>query len=132
MSHKPPYPEAMREELYKFFAHVQQRDPKDLKFALMVTGHGEANGSTHVRSMLGGPPQTLAIVIMELMDELVNRDPAFVAFFLLSFLQRMHNRQNIDVEIVDLDSPVSADVEEQVKDLLDKLRKNTSPDGNIH
>jgi hypothetical protein len=93
MSHKPfasenATPEEMREKLDKFFAHVQQHDPKSLKFALMVAGHGEANGNTHVCSMIGGTPQTLAYIITELMDELVKHDPTIAAFFIINFLQR--------------------------------------------
>lgn len=143
MSHKPfdgreienATPELMREELDKYFAHVQQHDPKSLEFALMVTGHGEANGGTHVCSMVGGPPQTLATVIMELMDELVKRDPALAAFFLLSFLQRMRGRQGVNVEVADmseLDNTGGPDVEAQVKDLISKLQGGTPPSGSVH
>ena len=77
MSNKPfdnATPELMREEL------VQQHDLKSLEFALMVTGH------------VGGPPQTSARII----TELVERNPAFAAFFLLSFLQRMRGRQGVE------------------------------------
>ena len=122
--------EQMREELDKYFAHVQQHDPKSLEFALMVTGHGEADGGTHVCSMVGGPPQTLARIITELMDELVKRNPAFAAYFLISFLQRMRNRQ--DASKFDFDNTGGADVEAQVKDLIDKLRSGTPPNGSIH
>ena len=145
MSHKPfngreienATPELMREELDKYFAHVQQHDPKSLEFALMVTGHGEANGGTHVCSMVGGPPQTIARIITELMDELVERDPAFAAFFLLSFLQRMRGRQGVNVEVVnmskfDFDNTGGADVEAQVKDLISKLQGGTPPSGSVH
>ena len=145
MSHKPfngreienATPELMREELDKYFAHVQQHDPKSLEFALMVTGHGEANGDTHVCSMVGGPPQTIARIITELMDELVERDPAFAAFFLLSFLQRMRGRQGVNVEVVnmskfDFDNTGGADVEAQVKDLISKLQGGTPPSGSVH
>lgn len=138
MSHKPfdgreienATPELMREELDKYFAHVQQHDPKSLKFALMVTGHGEANGDTHVCSIVGGPPQTLARIITKLMDALVKRNPAFAAFFLISFLQRMRSRQ--DTDQFDFDNTGGADVEAQVKDLIDKLRGGTPPNGSIH
>ena len=138
MSHKPfngreienATPELMREELDKYFAHVQQHDPKSLEFALMVTGHGEANGGTHVCSMVGGPPQTLARIITELMDELVKRNPAFAVYFFTSFLQRMRNRQ--DAGKSDFDNTGGADVEAQVKDLIDKLRSGTPPNGSIH
>ena len=138
MSHKPfderevenATPELMREELNKYFAHVQQHDPKSLEFALMVTGHGEANGGTHVCSIVGGPPQTIARTITELMDGLVKRNPAFAAYFLLSFLQRMRNRQ--DASKFDFDNTGGADVEAQVKDLIDKLRSGTPPNGSIH
>ena len=138
MSHKPldarevqnATPELMREELDKYFAHVQQHDPKSLEFALMVTGHGEADGSTHVCSMVGGPPQTIARIITELMDELVKRNPAFATYFLLSFLQRMRNRQ--DASKFDFDNTGGADVEAQVKDLISKLRDGTPPNGSIH
>ena len=123
-------PELMREELDKYFAHVQQHDPKSLEFAIMVTGHGEANGGTHVCSMVGGPPQTIARIITELMDELVKRNPAFAAFFLLSFLQRMRGRQ--DAGKSDFDNTGGADVEAQVKDLIDKLRGGTPPNGSVH
>lgn len=124
MSHKPfderdvenATPEQMREALDKYFAHVQQHDPKSLEFALMVTGHGEANGGTHICSMIGGPPPTIARIITKLMDELIKRDPAFAAFFLLNFLQRVPGRQDMD-----FDNTGGADVEAQVKDLLNKL-----------
>ena len=132
MSHKPfdarevenATPERMREELDKYFAHVQQHDPKSLEFALMVTGHGEANGGTHVCSMIGGPPPTIARIITELMDELVKRDPAFAVFFLTHFLKRIRGT-DIEVEVVDLDSTGGEDTEAQVKDLLGRL-------GSIH
>lgn len=123
-------PELMRKELDKYFAHVQQHDPKSLEFALMVTGHGEADGGTHVRAMVGGPPQTIARIITELMDELIKRDPAFTAFFLLSFLQRARGHQ--DMSKFDFDSTGGADVEAQVKDLIDKLLGGTPPNGNVH
>lgn len=131
MSHKPfnerevrdATPELMREELDKYFAHVQQHDPKSIKFALMVAGHGEANGDTHMCSLVGGPPQTIAHVITQLMDELVERDPAFAVFFLINFLQRMRSRQGVDVGDIDLDNTGGADVEAQVKDLINKLRR---------
>lgn len=142
MPHKPfeerdvvgATPEQMREELDSYFAHVQQHDPKRLEFTLMVAGHGEENGGTHVCSMLSGPPKTLATVITELMDELVKRDSAFAVFFLAHFLRRM---RGVDVEVInmsesDLDSTGGADVEAQVKDLLNKLRGGTPPDRSIH
>lgn len=86
----------MREELDKYFARVRQHDPKSLEFVLMVTGHGEANGGTRMCSMIGGPPQTIAHVV----TELVKHNPAFAAF-----LQHMRNTDG-------------ADVEAQVKDLI--------------
>lgn len=134
MSDKPLYEreidhatsEQMREELDRYFARVQQHDPKNLKFALMVTGHDEEDGETHVRSLVGGPPQTIAHIIVELMDQLVERDPAFATFF-LSGLSSLHQRK-----IAALDSTGGADVKARVKDLLDKLRSNTPPDGSVH
>lgn len=117
---KNPTPELMREELDKYFVHVQQHDPKSLKFALMVAGHEKADGSTHVCSMIGGSPQTIAHIIAELMDELVERDPTFAVFFILSFLQRMRDQ--------DFDNTGGADVEAKVKDLLGKLQS----DGSVH
>lgn len=146
MSDKPKFkgreienatPELMREELDKYFAHVQQHDPKSLEFALMVTGHGEANGGTHMCSMIGGPPQTIAHVITELMDELVKRNPVFAIFFLMNVIQRMRSLKGANVEIGDMskfdfDNTGGADVEAQVKDLIDKLRDGTPPNGNIH
>ena len=138
MSHKPfdereisdATPELMRKELDKYFAHVQQHDPKSLKFALMVAGHSEADNSTHMCPMIGGPPQIIARVITELMDELVKRNPAFAVFFLIDFLRRMRDRPGMSVEVVD--NTGGADIEAQVKDLLDKLRDGTPPDGSIH
>lgn len=124
-------PQQLREELEKYVQHMLGHDPNKLEFALMVTGHGEANGGTHVSSMVGGPPQTIARIITELMDELVKRNPAFAAFFLLSFLQRMRGRQGVNVE-VDFDNTGGADVEAQVKDLIDKLRGGTPPNGSVH
>lgn len=146
MSDKPKFedrevenasPQQLREELEKYVQHMLGHDPDKLEFALMVTGHGEANGGTHVCSMVGGPPQTLATVIMELMDELVKRNPAFAMFFLLSFLQRMRGRQGVNVEIVDMskfdfDNTGGPDIEAQVKDLLDKLQGGTPPNGSVH
>lgn len=120
-------PEQMREALDKYFAHVQQHDPKSLKFALMVTGHGEASGDTHVCSMIGGPPPTIARIITELMDGLIKRDPAFAAFFLLNFLQRVRGHQDMD-----FDSTGGADAEAQVSGLLAKLRDGTPPNGSVH
>ena len=130
-------PELMREELDKYFAHVQQHDPKSLEFALMVTGHGEANGGTHVCSMIGGPPQTLATVITELMDELVKRNPVFAIFFLMDVIQRMRSLKGANVEIVDMskfdfDATGGPDVEAQVKDLISKLQGGTPPSGSVH
>lgn len=138
MSHKPfdgreienATPEQLREELDKYFAHVQQHDSKSLEFALMVTGHGEANGGTHVCSMIGGPPQTIAHIVTELMDELVKHNPAFAAFFLISFLQRLRGSQ--DTSKFDFDNTGGTDVEAQVKDLIDKLRDDTPPNGSVH
>lgn len=146
MSDKPKFegrevenasPQQLREELEKYVQHMLGHDPDKLEFALMVTGHGEVNGGTHVCSMIGGPPQTLATVIMGLMDELVKRNPAFAMFFLISFLQRMCGRQGMNVEVVDMskfdfDNTGGADVEAQVKDLIDKLRGGTPPNGSVH
>lgn len=138
MSHNPfdgrevesATPELMREEVDKYLAHVQQHDPKSLKFALMVTGHGEASGNTRVCSMVGGPPQIIARIITDLMDELIKRNPAFAAFFLINSLQRMCSHQ--DMSKFDFDSTGGADVEAQVKDLIDKLRGGTPPNGSVH
>lgn len=145
MSHKPLSerevhnitPEQMRKELDEYIAHVQQHDPKKLEFALMVAGHGEANGGMHVCSMIGGPPQTLATVIMELMDELVKRNPVFAIFFLTNVIQRMRSLKGANVEIVDMskfdfDATGGPDVEAQVKDLISKLQGGTPPNGSVH
>lgn len=123
-------PQQLREELEKYVQHMLGHDPDKLEFALMVTGHGEANGGTHVCSIIGGPPQTLATVITGLMDKLIERNPAFAAYFLLSFLKRQRNRQ--DASKFDFDNTGGPDVEAQVKDLIDKLRSGTPPNGSIH
>ena len=140
MSDKPKFksrdvknasPQQIREALEEYVQHMLGHDPDKLEFALMVTGHGEANGNTHVCSMISGPPQTIAYIITELMDELISRNPAFAAFFLLSFLQRLPNRQGMSVE-VDFDTTGSPDVEAQVKDLISRLQSGTPPSGSIH
>lgn len=124
-------PQQLREALEEYVQHMLGHDPDKLEFALMVTGHGEADGGTHVCSMIGGPPQTIAYIITELMDELINRNPAFAAFFLLSFLQRMPSRQGMNVEI-DFDAIGGHDVEAQVKDLISRLQSGTPPSGSTH
>ena len=146
MSDKPKFegrevenasPQQLREELEKYVQHMLGHDPDKLEFALMVTGHGEANGGTHVCSMIGGPPQTLARIITELMDEMVKRNPAFAAFFLKNVIQRMRGRQGVNVEVVDMskfdfDATGGPDVEAQVKDLISKLQGGTPPSGSVH
>ena len=143
MSDKPKFescevknasPQQLREKMELYVQHVLSHDPNKLKFALMVTGHDEGNDSTHVCSVIGGPPETLAEVVMGLMDDLVNRDPAFAIFFLLSMLQRIRSSKdpNVEVEVVDLDATGGSDIEAQVKDLIDKLQNTTPPDGSIH
>lgn len=136
MSDKPKFegreventsPQQLREELEKYVQHMLGHDPDKLEFALMVTGHGEADGGTHVCAMVGGPPPTIARIITELMDELIKRDPAFAAFFLLNFLQRVSGRQDMD-----FDNTGGADVKAQVSDLLAKLRDGTPPNGSVH
>lgn len=146
MSDKPKFegrevenasPQQLREELEKYVQHMLGHDPDKLEFALMVTGHGEANGGTHVCSMIGGPPQTIAAVIMELMDELVKRNPVFAIFFLMNMIQRMRSLKGANVEIVDIskfdfDATGGPDVEAQVKDLISKLQGGTPPSGSVH
>lgn len=127
-------PEQMREELDKYFAHVQQHDPKNLKFTIMVAGHDEEDGDIHVSAMVSGPPQTIAYGITELIDGLVKRNPAFAVFFLAYFLRRMNAA---DVEVIapseiDFNNTGGADVEAQVKSLIDKLRSGTPPSGSVH
>lgn len=68
-------PQQIREALEEYVQHMLGHDPDTLEFALMITGHGKANGGTHVCSMISGPPQTIAYIITELMSELINRDP---------------------------------------------------------
>ena len=146
MSDKPKFedrevenasPQQLREELEKYVQHMLGHDPDKLEFALMVTGHGEANGSTHVCSMIGGPPQTLARIITELMDELVKRNPVFAIFFLMNVIQRMRSLKGANVEIVDMskfdfDATGGPDVEAQIKDLISKLQGGTPPSGSVH
>lgn len=146
MSDKPKFegrevknvsPQQLREEFERYVQHTLGHDPDKLEFALMVTGHGEADGGTHVCSMIGGPPQTLATVIMNLMDELVKRNPAFAIFFLMNAIQRMHSLKGANVETVDMskfdfDATGGPDVEAQVKDLISKLQGGTPPSGSVH
>ena len=146
MSDKPKFegrevenasPQQLREELEKYVQHMLGHDPKSLEFALMVTGHGEANGGTHVCSIIGGPPQTIAHTITELIDELVKRNPVFAIFFLMNVIQRMRSLKDANVEIVDMskfdfDATGGPDVEAQVKDLISKLQGGTPPSGSVH
>jgi len=120
-----PSPQQLREALEEYVQHTLSHDPDTLEFALMVTGHGRANGSTHVCSMISGPPQTIAYALTKLMSELINRDPEFATFFLLSFLQHMN------VEI-DFDVTSGSDVETQVKNLISKLQGGTPPSRSVH
>lgn len=150
MSDKPKFeihevenasPQQLRKTLEEYVQHMLGYNPDKLEFALMITGHGKANGGTHVCSMIGGPPQTLAIVIMELMNELMKRSPEFAIFFLMNMIQRM----GINMEIVemskfgfdatgdpDLDVTGNPDVEAQVKNLISKLQSGIPPSGSIH
>lgn len=123
-------PELMRKELEKYVHHMLDHDPKRLEFALMVTGHSEESGGTHVCSMIGGHPQAIAQTIIDLMNDLVKRDPMFAVFFLINIMQHMPGNQ--DMSKFDFDNTGGADVEAQVKNLLDKLRNDTPPNGSIH
>ena len=128
---KDATPEKLREELDTYFAHVQQHDPKSLEFALMAVGHGESDGGTRVCSMVGGPPQTIVRIIIELMDELTKRNPAFAALFLINFMQRIGVKA-VDTSKFDFDNIGGADTEAQVKDLINRLRGDTPSDGSVH
>ena len=142
MSDKPKFevrevenasPQQLREKLEKYVQHMLGHDPDKLEFALMVTGHGEANGGTHVCSMISGPPQTLATVIIELTDELAKRNPVFAIFFLMDVIQRMRSLKGaIDMSKFDFDATGGPDVEAQVKDLISKLQGGTPPSGSVH
>lgn len=130
-------PQQLREELEKYVQHMLGHDPNKLEFALMVTGHGEANGGTHVCSMIGGPPHVIVQIITELMDEMVKRNPVFAIFFLMNVIQRMRSLKGANVEIVDMskfdfDATGGPDVEAQVKDLISKLQGGTPPSGSVH
>lgn len=113
-------PQQLRGELERCIQHVLGYDPDKLEFALMVTGHGETNGGTHIHSMLGGSPQALAIAVMGVMDELIKHNPILATFFLLNVIQRMHNSNP------DLDDVGGPDVENQVKEILAKIMGNTN------
>ncbi|GIV03815.1 MAG: hypothetical protein KatS3mg015_2645 [Fimbriimonadales bacterium] len=115
-------PEQLREALDEYIAHVQQHDPKNIRFAIMIAGHAEADGGAHVCSMLGGSPQTLARIVTELMGNLIDRDPAFAVLF---FIHQVTNEP-------DFDNTDDADIKAQIKDLLDKLRGDTPPNGGVH
>lgn len=119
---KDATPEEMRKALDEYFEHVQQYAPKDIEFALVVTGHNIEGGKSHVCSMLGGQPHTLAHAIVALMDELTERNPMAAAFFFMSFMKRIYPQQDIG----------GPDVEAQVKGLIDKLRSNASSGGSVH
>lgn len=124
-------PEQMREELDKHYAHIQQQDTKSLKFALMITGHSEANGGTKVHSVISGPAEILARAILILMDELVRHDPALAVYFLVNFMQRMCGPQGTDTDMPDFNTG-NADVEAQFKNLMDRLQNGTPPNERNH
>lgn len=126
---KDPSPQQLREELEKHVRHMLDRNSDELEFALMVTGFGEANGGTRVCTMLGGSSQTLAAVVMELMDELTKRVPTLAVFFLLNALKRMRDLTDLNV---DIDFTGGPDTEAKVKDLLSKLQDNPPPNESIH
>ena len=126
---KDPSPQQLREELEKHVRHMLDHDPKRLEFALMITGHSEEDGGTHVCSMLGGSPQTLAVVVVDLMSELTKQDPTLALFFLLNALRRMRDHTEL---IVDIDFTGGPDTEAKVKDLLSKLQDSTPPNESIH
>ena len=150
MSDKPKFkilevenasPQQLRKALEEHVQHMLGYNPDKLEFALMITGHGKANGDTHVYSMIGGPPQTLATVIMELMNELMKRSPKFAIFFLMNMIQRMGINMEIvemskfDLDVTgdpDLDVTGNPNVETQVKDLISKLQSGTPPSGSVH
>ncbi len=104
--------EQVREEFDKHVTFIQQQGNKNLEFALMVTGHDKGNDDFYTYSMLGGPPDTLAVVVMGLMDELVKRDPSLAIFFIGNFMQRMQKTQ--------------------LEDLINSLQSGTPPNKNIH
>ena len=124
-------PEQMREELDKHCAHIQQQDPKSLKFALMITGHSEASGDTKVYSVISGPAETLARTVLVLMDELVKHDPALAVYFLINFMQRVCGPQGTDTDMPDFNTG-NADVEAQFKNLMDRLQNGTPPNERNH
>ena len=125
MSHKPTdvyevndiKPEQLHEELNKHIAYIQQHDPKNLEFVLMLSGHRTANDNTRVCATLGGPPQAIAHILTHLVNELVARDPAFAVPLILNILQHVRASSSTDEE----------DAEMQTKELLDRLRN-----GSIH
>ncbi|OQA05009.1 MAG: hypothetical protein BWY66_02788 [bacterium ADurb.Bin374] len=121
-------PKQLREEFDKHVTFIQQQDSENLDFALMITGHNKGNDGIHTYSMLGGPSDTIAAVVMQLMDELVSRDPSLALFFFGSFIQRMKKSLSNAAQAAD----DNQDIETQTKDLIDKLRGGTPPKGNIH
>lgn len=142
MSDKPKFkirevenasPQQLREALEEYVQHMLSHDPDKLEFALMVTGHDNTNGGTHVCSMIGGPPQITAYVITELMNELIKRSPDFAMFFLMNMLQRMGaNMEIVEMSKVDLNDTSGPDVKAQVKDLISRLQSGTPPSGSTH
>jgi len=118
-------PQQLREALEEYVQHMLSHDPDDLEFALIITGHGEANGNTRVCSMFSGTPQAIAYTLTKLMSELIDLDPEFAASFLLNFLQHMNAE-------IDFDATGGPDVEAQVKDLIAKLQGGIPPSGSVH
>lgn len=106
-------PEDLRREMENYVNHMMGHDPKAVEFAVIVTGHGNEDGGTHVCSLIGGPSYTLAKVVVALMGELIEQKPELTMFFLASVMQR-------------------TDIDTQVKYLLNRIKNNMPPNGSVH
>lgn len=118
-------PERLSEELDKYFERVKQQAPEKISYAAMITGHENEDGDVHVRSIMGGPPHMLAEGVMEMVDELIRREPAFAAYFLAHFMNKLMFRN--------IKSPPDLNtVETEVNEFIERLKKDSPPTGSTH
>jgi hypothetical protein len=122
----------VRHEMEKFFEHVLTHDPQDFKFALMIAGHNNEDGSTHVCSMGGGDPASICYAILKSVDEILEIDERVGMFIILGILERLHKltekqkrRRNelSAVEKADIAGPDSKQAFDAVTELLNTLKK---------
>lgn len=143
-----PSAATFRTELENYFKHVLEHDPNDLQFTVMLAGHAQ-DGGTHMCTMVGGPPPMVARAVLELMDTLVQQDPAFAIAFLLGALNNLKatgvntkvvplDGESLEEKLASFDLTGGEDVEKAVNDFIASLQggnddpDSTPPKGTLH